>query len=77
MPPTRWKYWVRGCLQAFEGILQVAWLHFADYVPPSRHFCALLVRFWAPLKALRLLWVPLGCEFGMSVVINERQIPNQ
>ena len=68
MPPTRWKYWVRGCLQTFEGILQVAWLHFADYDPHS-------VIFWrsrAPLRAIRLLWDPRGCEFGVSVAINDR-----
>ena len=41
MPPTRWKYWVRGCLQAFEGILQVAWLHFADYDPHSASWGAI------------------------------------
>ena len=35
MPPTRWKYWVRGRPQAFEVTLQAAWLHFADYDPHS------------------------------------------
>ena len=49
MPPTRWKYWVRGCSQAFEGTLQVAWLHFADYDPHSAIFGSYLSTGLRPL----------------------------
>ena len=46
------------------GPLDSPWVHLGPLGP--------LVPFGSPW----VLWVPLGCEFGMSVAINDRPIPN-